>query len=51
MTNEEIKNKLSETIEQLNKEICEEYPIQDDIWPSRRWKMTPEGMVYIDLSG
>jgi hypothetical protein len=34
-----------------NEELCEEYPIQDFIWPSRRWKETTEGMTYIDLSG
>jgi hypothetical protein len=31
-----------------NEEILIEYPIQDDIWPSRRWKA--DGSDYCDLS-
>lgn len=32
-----------------NEEIKKEYPIQDDIWPSRRWNK--DMTEYCDLSG
>ena len=33
----------------MNEEIKKKYPIQDDVWPSRRWN--EEGTDYCDLSG
>jgi hypothetical protein len=32
-----------------NEELIKEYPIQDDIWASRRWNK--EMTDYVDLSG
>jgi hypothetical protein len=32
-----------------NEEILREYPVQDDTWPSRRWKA--DGSGYCDMSG
>jgi hypothetical protein len=39
---------LSE-IEKTNRRLEREYPIQDDVWPSRRWK--EDLSDFVDLSG
>jgi len=36
-------------VHDVNKQICEDYPIQDDIWASRRWNL--DHTDYCDLSG
>lgn len=33
----------------VGEDITQEYPIQDDVWPSRRWNK--DHTDYIDLSG
>jgi len=45
MTHTTEKNVLNEN----SKEVLQNYPIQDDTWPSRRWNK--ERTEYIDLSG
>ena len=43
-------NKMAYKIKDMtNEELIKEYPIQDDIWASRRWNN--EMTDYVDLSG
>lgn len=43
-------NKMSYKIKDMtNEELIKEYPIQDDIWASRKWNK--EMTDYVDLSG
>jgi len=40
---------MEETIEQSNQWVTDNFPVQDDTWPSRRWNV--EMTDYMDLSG
>lgn len=40
---------MEPTTNELNEKLKIEYPVQDDIWPSRRWK--EDLSDYVDLSG
>lgn len=45
----ENKKEINDQIQKTNDQILKDYPVQDDAWPSRRWK--EDGSDYRDLSG
>ena len=49
LTIEELIERYGVSVSRDQLYLLNEYPIQDDIWPSRRWNQ--EMTDYIDLSG